>query len=325
MKEKILLVGGDLNESGGPAEFNRTLKEGLSEHFEIEYSSRKNIYKYFFIPKKKYKAIIASSNNTLSLLFSLKKIFSKNPTKLIFVLHGRMGKEVKSKPKKKILEIIEKLSIYASDKVVFVSQMFLDDEFGFAKQQLKRKFTVIPNGITTKSRSSQKNKFGKDQIKIIYSGGEREEKGSTLLRSFIDKIPAQEHNNFEIYAYGFNEVKKETKGSLTINFLPWVAEENFEQQLEEADIFLSLSKYETFGIALAKAYLYGCKIVAFEKAGALELISKYPQVFTFENYEYTDLYKAYNKALELDLSLISVENLFMRNEMIYSYKKIILE
>lgn len=135
----------------------------------------------------------------------------------------------------------------------------------------------------------------------------------------------QECKKTEIYAYGFPISNKVTKGALTINYLPWIDEENFEQQLKYADIFLSLSKYETFGIALTKAYLYGCKIVAFEKAGALEQISKYPQVFTFDKHNCNSLYESYSSALKLDPKAILVENVLSPNAMTDSYRRIILE
>lgn len=68
--------------------------------------------------------------------------------------------------------------------------------------------------------------------------------------------------------------------------------------LRSIDIFISPSKYETFGMALIEAYASGCKVVSFHRAGAIDHIKDKRNLYTFNNYNSESLIEELNNAIK---------------------------
>src|SRR5690554_4416391 len=139
MKEKIFITTGDLTKPGGPSEFARVLIGMLSKSYNVEVLTKQNAVYALFVNRRSAKAAVLNSNNLLPLLVVLYKFVFFKQCKLIFILHGKMGKEINNTAKKLLARITEKICLRMADRIVVVSEMFYRDEYSFYSESIRDK------------------------------------------------------------------------------------------------------------------------------------------------------------------------------------------
>lgn len=293
--EKILISGPKPQSAGGVSSFVDSLVTGLQKKFDITHIHTANIYSALKSTWKSTKVIILNSNNLLPLLLLILFLPRPNPPRIYFVVHGEMGKELKFSLKKLFLIGCQHVCLRSADKVIFVSNMLCNDYLAVHGTKYKRKSIVIHNGIDIDPERLRSFKAKKDGL-IIYAGGNRDEKGISLIENLLNDKEFKPTRPLHLMLVGCSDASYTIEG-ITISTHKFMPRAEFIEALREAEIFLSPSKYETFGIALTEAYIFNCKVVTYEKNGALELLLPQDSIFTFNNYSYQSFVSALNLAL----------------------------
>lgn len=293
---KIIITGPEPHKTGGPSSFVRNLVSCLNGHYAIDYVTRKNTLLSLMRGFSTHKAILLNSNNLVPLPFLILHLLLQSKTKIIFIIHGQMGKELPFGLKKFLLNLCERLALWRADKIVLVSHMFKEDFLNGGRERYSAKCFVAPNGVELNS-SRLENKEISSRITFIYAGGRRKEKGIALIEQLLLDSRLLNMPNIRILILGTEHDAKIIRQNTLIEERRWISETEFVKVLSGCDIFLSPSRYETYGIALLQAYLAGCKIVTYKKCGALEQITQKNNIFVFDTYSYESFWNEIKRAL----------------------------
>lgn len=282
---------------GGPASFVRALSRILSPHYAISISTRSNLSDTLRSNLSNYGAIILNSSNFFPLLLLAKHLIIQSAAKTILIMHGEMGKELPYGFKKLVLFLANKIFLRKVDHIVFLSRMFMEDFIEKHGEIYRRKCVVIPFGIDPLP-ACEKPRTGWQHIKVVYVGGGRTEKGRDLVDELLADQTLRLDTPIALTILRAAEDKDYRTGDkISVSERKTLPERDFLSTLAETDIYLSVSRYETFGIALLQAYFSGCKLVAFEKAGALENLTDQRNIYKFSNHNYQDFRSAFCRAV----------------------------
>lgn len=302
--QHILVIGPERNQNNGPSVFSKNLTHEIEkQHIKVTYISKENFKKHIFKTFEQYDSILINSTSLLPLFYAPHiKLYKKSNRKILFILHGEMGKEVANKIKKNLLQCLQSFLIRQSTYIVFVSSMFKQDFFSSYTKHIhyKKKSIVIPNGIDDLVKNNETFKRPvKPAIDVIYVGGTRLEKGYDLMQSFLERPFDFKDTRVNIHLVGITNTSHATQlKNTTIHYYPKLNHSEVINRYSKCDIFLSTSLYETYGIAIQEAYSRGCKIVTYKKAGVLELIEKDETVFRYDALTPESLYAALLKAID---------------------------
>ena len=160
--------------------------------------------------------------------------------------------------------------LHLSDAVVFVSNMqrsdFLADKFSL----FNYKSHVIYNGLDL-NKLDFNRELEKEKI-IVYAGGENEIKGRALLDYIIESISLRpELSGYTLILLGMRTECSYRIGNLLVDSKKKISHQDALDYYARSEIFVSLSEYETFGIACLEAYYLGNKIVCYKSCGFLEV------------------------------------------------------
>lgn len=319
--KKILISGPELNGKGGVVTFVKALNQGLEGRYGLVYVTKNSLLKVLMSGLWRFDVVLINSNNLLALPILIARFFSIKKPKLIFIAHGEMGKELPVSFKKLLLIICQKIILFKSNKIIFVSNMFRSDFLKKHGMSLSDKSITIPNGIINVEKFNSKKKKGT----VVYAGGDRDEKGVELIRQFIlDRSLFFEGSMEFIFIGSMKNTTYKVSDNLTIRKVQAMDEHEFLKVLSGSEVFISPSKYETYGIALIQAHMLGCKVVTYSKAGALEYISSSSNLYIFENYNYTDFIKAFLNAYHADFIVNYDDHAYVSiDEMIGLYREVI--
>ncbi len=267
---KIFFVG-DFHNNNGPANVNKNYRENLKYNKNITYSIMKNkitrileiIYKI-----SKTDIVLISGLSKMQLLAC--KIAKKQNKKVIYLMHGYAKQEymVNEVPvEKRTLETIESNMLEYADKIVCVSEnftKFLINE----RKDLQKKITFVNNGIDMASIESK----SKDNTTytIISVGGGMKIKGNLNICKAIEKI-----NNINIKFVVIGSKDKDGEQIEKYKFVQYYEKLEHNEvlnKMQQADLYIQNSKFETFGLAIFEAISKGCKILVSKQVGALSII-----------------------------------------------------
>lgn len=134
----------------------------------------------------------------------------------------------------------------------------------------KYKSHVIYNGLDLKNLELSR-KLEKEKI-IVYAGGENEKKGRALLDFIIDSISVRpELSGYTLILLGMSNECSYRIGNLLVDSRKKISHQDALDYYARSEIFISLSEYETFGIACLEAYYLENKIVCYKSCGFLEV------------------------------------------------------
>lgn len=163
----------------------------------------------------------------------------------------------------------EKIILKKSNLLIFHSEWskhYFESNFKIIKDKV-----VIPHGIEKVLKPKIKNKARK-QIKVVFDGADRPEKGIEYLSKVIEKSGAQ--FSFDLYCMGNNTNFARSffinLSEKRVRILKRVPRDIFLQNLKESDVFLSLSEYENFGMSTLEAMANGLIAVTSENCGVSE-------------------------------------------------------
>ncbi len=265
---KRIVITGYVDRRDGPSAFIKCLSDGLSCNYEIcHIGSSLNFSDVAELVHSE--VFLFNSNNLVPILiFPLKLIFRRR--RFISVFHGRMGLNMKPSLKKILLQISEWGMLHLSDAIVFVSNMQRDDFFEDNLSKFKCKSHVIYNGLDLKLLELSRG-LNKEKI-IVYAGGENEKKGRSLLDFIIDRISVRpELSGYTLILLGMSTECSYRVGNLLVDSRRKISHQDALDYYARSEIFVSLSEYETFGIACLEAYYLENKVVCYKSCGFLEI------------------------------------------------------
>lgn len=267
---KRIVISGYSHKNDGPSVFINSLKRSLVSRYMVDQFCKKNCISG--ILKILRADVLILNSNDLSALVSIfiKLVFYKK--KVVSVIHGEMGLGMNLSFKKILLMISEFSMLYLSNEVVFVSEMqktFFERKYRFLRS--RKSVNVIHNCIELDSIESCTSK----KPTILYVGGKRAEKGYSLLCDLIKNL--SQFNCFDGYTIllvGMERNSVSLINNIVVNECVSLSRKEIISAMSEAEIFLSLSMFETFGIACLEAYASKAKIVCYHKCGFLEAVDK---------------------------------------------------
>lgn len=244
--------------------------KSLNEVLELENSyiihiKTKEIMKLLITALKSEYLILDSPyspiNIVLMLIYATKRQFGLMSYILMSARGNLPVKGVKNYSKKYIYWLIlAKLLDYCSG-IVIASSKYEKNELSTNILQLKNKIRVIPDiiyckeyfkGITKHEKTRSKKKD--NVIRILCPSRDSDEKG---VNELIDIVNNRVDENYE-YTFCINrrEVDKDS-----IKYLGWMCQDEFNQAIEDCDIVIIPSIYESFSIAAYQALMKGKGVI----------------------------------------------------------------
>lgn len=153
------------------------------------------------------------------------------------------------------------------------------------KNELNVEGIVIPNPLSFISE----NKSSLDNKKILVAGRLEFNKGSDLLVDIIDQFCKQNNDwHFKVIGQGDMQSKfiEEIKNKkLMDRVCIEVFTENIKEEYLDASIYISTSRYESFGLGVLEAMECGLPIITFNTSGPAELVGDNLAGFIIEQYD----------------------------------------
>jgi len=251
------------------------------KNFDVIYSTSQSIFTnlFFLIAAKVYKKrfIIGLHGSIIfrDFVYSpgfLKDTFLKFYNNIQrFVFFSAPEIHVINKSQKKYL-----LTLRYKGKIWYIPYFIFDNPF---------------SNLQTHTRS--KIKFDKKNFNVIFVGRlSTFDKGIDLLWKIITDT-LQRRKNIKFYIVGSGEGEKflkfMAKGNPNIILTGFKSGNELKYLYKNADLLVTTSRYESFGLVILEAQLNGVKVISFKTDGALEIIKKKFQGFLVNNYD-TDLY-----------------------------------
>jgi glycosyltransferase involved in cell wall biosynthesis len=276
---KKIVITGYSDRNDGPSVFVRNLSSCLSEKYDVKSITNRFFLKELISVFKADSVLLNSCNLIPFLVLLLKPMLPKK--KYISIIHGELGLGMKLSLKKILLQACEYLMIQYSDRLVFVSSLQMNQFVGkYGMKNADKKCRVVFNGVDVGELPAN---FKKEKL-IVYVGGENEKKGREILDSFIESFSSQDiAKEYQLCLYGMCNEKEYTINNLRVVLKRKIPHDEIITIYKKSEIFLSLSEYETFGIACVEAYCLGNKIVCYKDSGFLEAVND-DNVFVVDTY-----------------------------------------
>lgn len=272
--KKIYMLG-DFESNTGPANANRIIFNNLNSNFIVKKSKNKNLLKRVidcFFKIIYCDALFVCSKSRINFFaFRCAKILRKP---IIYLMHGcpsleaqwnDMPIEIAKAAKKYDNYILKK-----STKIICVSKFFSE----FMKENYAiyaNKFDYIYHTINLKKIENKIHYKDNERIIISSAGGGSDIKNNLFVAKAIEEL-IQEGFNIEYRVFGSNGNKdKEIK---TYNFVKWmgqISHNEFIANLNESNIYIQNSTFESFGIALIEAFYSGCSLLMSNNTGCKDL------------------------------------------------------
>lgn len=295
---KLLILGGNFNNTGGTERVGSLVANGLSEAgYEIVLASMSCGDKPFFPLNKEIKvtSLFNSPGRTLyrtpSLIYKIRKLLKDEKIDILivvetmsvlFTLPAVIGLPVKhicwehfnfkSDLGKKGRRIARQLAARYCDSVVTLTER--DKEYWLAGTQHKNQITAIPNPCPF---PVQDNIYPK-QSKIVLAVGRLVNiKGYDLLLQAWLKV-IETAPDWQLKIVGEGEERASLSQFIADNNLADSVElvgntDNVQKYYEQAAIFCLSSRFEGFGMVLIEAMAFGLPIVSFDcEAGPAEIL-----------------------------------------------------
>ncbi|MCM0650585.1 glycosyltransferase [Clostridium swellfunianum] len=242
----------------------------IANEYEVEGSMR-HIAK--FIREKNINVVYLARYYSILALFlcSLKLIYR---FKLVYTVHGIIKKEKEINKSFKTYSILfEKMILRYSDKIVVITEDSKKELIKSYPSLCEKKITVINNGVSILPLSEKidiKAVYNlRKQDKIIFTIGTRKIKNiETVIDNFINSnlynscvLLIAGENDTEYARYLISKYIGYNKVVFTGNMNPNILNNAYSQ----CDIFVQVSKFETFGMSIVEALLHKKNVVISSK------------------------------------------------------------
>lgn len=160
-----------------------------------------------------------------------------------------------------------------SDRVILLSDSFIQKYIDYAKLKDLSKFYVIPNALSYSDflKNENLNKKSK-QVLIVSRMEETPKRISIALKVWksIEEDEAFADWNMVIVGTGKDlEDYKRLQASLNLRRVDFVGRQQPQEYYEQSRIFLMTSAYEGWGLTLTEAQQFGCVPIAFDTYASL--------------------------------------------------------
>ncbi len=271
MTKKIYYVG-DFVTNTGPANVNKNyIKYIKDDCYYIEDNSKikRLLHFIFFLPKCEI-VLISGLSNLHSKLCEIAKKMNKT---VVYLMHGYVKEEYeinKVPIEKRRLLKAEETILENVDKIICVSEKFST----FLKKDLpsfEKKITYVNNGVDIPQKVDNKrtnNKF----YKIVSIGGGVRIKNNLDICKAIEKVKNVKIKYTVIGSKG--QYGEQIKKYSFVNYYEKLSHEEVLKILEESDLYIQNSYFETFGLGIFEAISCGCKILISNNVGALSVLKQ---------------------------------------------------
>ncbi|MGB9824099.1 MAG: glycosyltransferase family 4 protein [Candidatus Hydrothermia bacterium] len=194
------------------------------------------------------------------------------------------GSDIYDFPEKSILhKLLVKFSINSADEITSTSHVMADEAKKYLSKNNKSKICVIPFGVDTQIfKPSEKNPESRDFIVIgTVKSLEKKYGIDTLIESFAILRRRYPDLPLKLVIVGDGS-EKERLISLAqnlgifedVNFVGHVRNRKVPEFLNSFDIFVALSRLESFGVAVVEAMACGKPVVVSNIGGLKEVVEK---------------------------------------------------
>ena len=165
-----------------------------------------------------------------------------------------------------------------SEKVVLLSETFIDDYFYYANIKDKSQFVVIPNALSyNEFLSEDKLNQKKNQVLVVSRLNETQKRVSLAIKTW-DTIMRNEENermrnewSLKIVGAGPDEeYYKNLVKELGLKNVEFCGRQQPKPYYEESSVFLMTSPNEGWGLTLTEAQQFGCVPIAFDSFSSLK-------------------------------------------------------
>lgn len=272
---KILFLG-DISGNSGPSMVNKNLLNQFKNNKNIFFLNKSNKFqKLMQCIKKLVKVDIINVSgigiiNFIAVL--LGKVFKK---KIVYIMHGAVKIEKNFSEYPFYYPIFENITIKYSDKIVCVSERFIEvllkDKY---YKKFKDKYTSINNGVNLNVVDKTKLCVKKDINTIVSLGGGRKEKNNIKVCEAIKKLNLP-NIKYVIIGRKGKDIENIAKYEF-VEYKGKISHEEVIKEMRKANIYIQNSIYEPFGIAPLEALNEGCSLILSKNIGMLNIFKKIP-------------------------------------------------
>ncbi|WP_270446834.1 glycosyltransferase [Fusobacterium varium] len=196
--------------------------------------------------------------------------------KVIYTTHGIsfLRKDISNK-KLQLYILLEKIGNLCGGKTIACSRS--EAEF---IQSKGIKCSYINNGIKLKNREIEILKKNTEKLKIVTVGRITTQKNPKLFNEIAKNFI--ENENIIFIWIGDGELREQLS-SKNIKITGWVSQKEVQQQLREADIYLSTASWEGLPLAVLQGMVNSLPLVLSNCIGNIDLLKEDYNGFLFEN------------------------------------------
>lgn len=288
---KIAIVGKYQIHGSGPSGIIGQLKNGFAKINGIKvdvlstetmkYKNRflKLIEIYYKLLIGKYNVINIHSSNTLPLLLVPYNLFFGS--KIFFTIHGipKVEKVRENVLEQLYIEFVNRIMPIFYKKIIVVSDLLKKVIISNYKIDPQR-ITVIYNGVEDRFFNVNSKSHTESEVKLLYLGGLRECKGIKFLLSALLFIPDTPWKlilagpRFDDMVKFFSEfLEKNSNFKHRLEYLDLIDREKLLMLMQEIDIVIAPSRFDTFNVVILEAMAAGKPVIASDGNGASEIIT----------------------------------------------------
>ncbi len=163
-----------------------------------------------------------------------------------------------------------------SEKVVLLSETFIDDYFYYANIKDKSKFVVIPNALSYNEFLSEDKIYRKEkQVLVVSRLNEAQKRVSLAIKAWagVNHNDNFNHNLWILKIVGAGpdeEYYKNLVKELGLKNVEFCGRQQPKTYYEKSSIFLMTSPNEGWGLTLTEAQQFGCVPIAFDSFSSLK-------------------------------------------------------
>ena len=198
--------------------------------------------------------------------------------KVIYTTHGIsfLRKDTSNK-KLQLYIFLEKIGDLCGGKTIACSKS--EAEF---IQSKGIKCSYINNGIKLITKELKELKKENEKLKIVIIGRITIQKNPELFNKIAESFV--QNKNIKFIWIGDGELKEQLK-SKNIEVTGWLSQEEVQQQLREADIYLATSSWEGLSLAVLQAMENSLPLILSKCIGNIDLVRENYNGFSFKNKE----------------------------------------
>lgn len=269
--KKYIYFMGDFCSNSGPAIVNKNYYPFMKEISYICKTNSKLIRPIHFIFNI-WKCNVLLISGLSKFHLTAAKIAKKINKKVVYLMHGYNNIEQNFNGKKVLkskLCLFENELLKKVDKVICVSERFCE-YMKKTRKDIDNKFVFVNNGIEIFRQIYKNEKNSSDIYTVISVGGGRKVKNNLVVCKAIEEIKNLKIKFVIIGKLG--EDGEKIKNYKFVEYYESLPHEKILKKMEEADLYIQNSYYETFGLAIVEAISMGCDILLSKNVGVLSIM-----------------------------------------------------